>query len=747
MRELKSSSDLRCPLCRAILSTPIHYEKDTLLADDDEPLGIVLDIDPSKGPRPVLSVTFYAVANAQRVARIPRRMVAACESLLEDDDLASTLERCSQLENNNTGSDATFELASYWLHRCLSEHKQCRMSSDENELPFMPTRLLDVSNNAIRLIETKDLIGTDLNDRVYLSLSHCWGLVPIIRTLQENYEAHLTNIDPAKLSKTFREAVHVTRKLRFRYIWIDSLCIIQDSASDWAAEAATMCDVYRNATLKIAAAHAGSGDVGCFKDRDGLLQFPFVAELALPATRDASSTKPRHILLTSYGRIEGVGAPEPPLYGRAWVLQEQLLSPRMLIFDGNLIRWECVCGHGNERTPTGGMSRHIGLQKDIRAGIFSTTDFFDMLDDNPGKVSGARIKLLHWCDAVMDYTHRGMTKASDRLVALDGIAQALRMKTKRKYYAGLWSQDLWMGLLWSISHEDEYTPTTMASFDLERNKHVRHDEDLAPSWSWASVTVPVVYLVPTIIYLDHVCEILSTHVSGTPAKQSGRLEMRGHIRTGYVDAIYPYAIQEAAAVAPNRTCKRPTATKNSNTMSYRGRSFHPADYFIFSETNPSSTFSRLSSNWRFVRGTFRPDEIIAPNTQLSFIAIAQQHNAHKPDKFVNSHDSIDPLQVWSLALLPTGRAEGEYRRVGYAMWEDCTWYGYMCGHGTRLGRTMEKAGDWRGLFSMGDLETLGWSRPVDGQGVHEHMYESGALPKMDRYHKDVAVEEKVIVIV
>ena len=76
-----------------------------------------------------------------------------------------------------------------------------------------------------------------------------------------------------------------------------------------------------------------------------------------------------------------------------------------------------------------------------------------------------------------------MTVSSDRLVALDGIAQAVVSHTTRDYHAGLWSQALFMGLLWSISHVNEHTSITANAFDLERNEHVRHKEDVAPSWS------------------------------------------------------------------------------------------------------------------------------------------------------------------------------------------------------------------------------------------------------------------------
>ncbi|KAF1964876.1 HET-domain-containing protein, partial [Bimuria novae-zelandiae CBS 107.79] len=373
------------------------------------------------------------------------------------------------------------------MKRCLDGHEACRGGSDTAVGSWVPTRLIDVADDAVRLVELKDVVQ-DGEDRRYVALSHCWGKILIIRTLLENYEQHKRNIDSGKLSKTFREAIHVTRKLGLRYIWIDSLCIIQDSKSDWEAEAATMCDVYRNAVVTIAAASAPGGDVGCFQDRDGIVQLPFLVDISSTASEpNVDTEKPRQLVFTSYGRTQQADGPiaEPPLYGRSWVLQEQLLSPRMLIFDDLQLRWECNASHGSERTPLGGISRHIGHHKAIRTGIFASDEFFS-IPSMADKAQAAKYQLQYWMHTVMDYTHRGMTKPSDRLVAIDGIAQALSRHTTQTYYAGLWSQDFWLGLLWSIPHTAEYTPTTTDAFDFDANPHVRHADAIAPSWSWTS---------------------------------------------------------------------------------------------------------------------------------------------------------------------------------------------------------------------------------------------------------------------
>jgi hypothetical protein len=344
----------------------------------------------------------------------------------------------------------------------------------------------------------------------------------------------------------------------------------------------------------------------------------------------------------------------------------------------------------------------------------------------------------------MDYTHRGMTQPSDRLVALAGIAQALSQKTKHTYIAGIWKDLLWRGLLWSISHyPDEYTTTTMYAFDVKENPHVRHKEPLAPSWSWASVTVPVVYPDPTLVFVHRISDVLSASTSGTPAKQTGKVELRGHVRTGYVNSIYQYSLQEALDTYPHMTfnAHRPD-TDNEKYFQYRDRGISPMDFFIFSDTKPTS--SGLNK-MKLVRGTWRPDQVLDPKTEITFIALAQDNIGTLPGKISHLRRETDPLVVYTIGLVPTG-VEGEYTRVGYAVWEDCAWYGYMCGHNseTRPGRTLVKPKGWRGLISSRDIE---YYTGPGLKGSHEHTFSPGRLPDIRKYHKGTGVQERVVTVV
>jgi hypothetical protein len=260
-------------------------------------------------------------------------------------------------------------MASYWLNECLNNHGECINASSGG---FIPSRVVDVGpSDGSRSPRLRDTRTEQLQDssKTYAALSHCWGMERIITTTKATLEDRKTQIAMGSLSKTFQDAVRTCRELDIRYLWIDSLCIIQDDKDDWASESQQMCDIYRLAHLTISAAHADGGNVGCFVERDGLVYLPF----ALQFPRKWGTTS-KTALFTPFPRNQPsipVDKTEPPLYGRAWVLQEQILSTRMLCYEVDQMRWECLSVHGSERSPLGGAARRPGYFNDIQKGITS----------------------------------------------------------------------------------------------------------------------------------------------------------------------------------------------------------------------------------------------------------------------------------------------------------------------------------------------------------------------------------------
>jgi hypothetical protein len=169
----------------------------------------------------------------------------------------------------STSSESTFGTIATWLQECLSEHQGCAQ-----RLSDQPSKSLD----RVRFLEIKEdvlLLKTNV-DRVYSSgyacLSHCWGNgTDVVRTLEDNIQKHSTvGIRIDVLPKTFRDAVQICSRLKITYIWIDSLCIIQDNDEDWRIQAAFMADIYEHSRITIAASAAKGPTEGCFREADKL---------------------------------------------------------------------------------------------------------------------------------------------------------------------------------------------------------------------------------------------------------------------------------------------------------------------------------------------------------------------------------------------------------------------------------------------------------------------------------------------
>ncbi|KAL2149788.1 hypothetical protein VTH82DRAFT_8440 [Thermothelomyces myriococcoides] len=158
-----------------------------------------------------------------------------------------------------TWSDESTAWAIRQLEHCRRTHESC------NSFPPapLPSRVLDVSVNdgtGVRLYVTQGETAP------YAALSHCWGRRPFLRTMSGSLEDHRNEISWAQLPRTFREAVEFVRKLGIRYLWIDSLCIVQDDLEDWRREASRMASVYQNAAFVVSAAKAAGAYGGLYAD-------------------------------------------------------------------------------------------------------------------------------------------------------------------------------------------------------------------------------------------------------------------------------------------------------------------------------------------------------------------------------------------------------------------------------------------------------------------------------------------------
>jgi hypothetical protein len=323
-----------------------------------------------------------------------------------------------------------------------TKHDSC---PDQQEAP-LPTRVLDLGppGEANTWPADLNLYETKGEKAFYVSLSHCWGGFQLLRTNRATHESHQrkNGILLSQLPRTFQDAVNVTHRLGFRYLWIDSLCIIQDDEDDWTKEAARMCSVYQNAALVLGAS-AAPGPL--FQWRHEICQEAGgrVERVYVRPYRD-------HHAYEAYptANMQGIA----PLFRRAWAFQERVLARRMLHFFDNEVIWEC-----QKETDC-----QCGQVSDLRRGHFEA--------DN----------INIWWKWVQIYSNLAITYPSDRLPAVSGLAtyiHRLHPDSLGGYLGGLWRNRLVEDLLWWVT-----------DYDIQPRPYVWR----APTWSWVSVDTSVV---------------------------------------------------------------------------------------------------------------------------------------------------------------------------------------------------------------------------------------------------------------
>jgi len=266
----------------------------------------------------------------------------------------------------------------------------------------------------------------------YVSLSHCWGKVKLNRLLKSNIEVFQNGIPEHDLPKTFREAILITRKLGYQFIWIDSLCIIQDSVEDWRHEAETMGDVYRNAVLNIAATGSSDSSEGCFSARDPNIIKPCYVT---SSWQEASGTYQIHD-----SALWRLGVTRAPLNTRAWVIQEISLAKRVLHFSKSQLFWECDQKTACETFPRGIPVTQVEVTPRINSFFFNhfsngrlkcfSEDWSGLLQPDP------QLRAYDlWSNVVGAYTKCHLSHPTDKLIALSGLAKEMRELTKDEYLA------------------------------------------------------------------------------------------------------------------------------------------------------------------------------------------------------------------------------------------------------------------------------------------------------------------------
>jgi hypothetical protein len=369
-------------------------------------------------------------------------------------------------------SAESINTAKIWLETCLGEHHNCRSNSSQYT---PPTRILDIDDGV-------DVDRIFLRDKApepgyqYVALSHCWGKGNQLCTTSATIETHRRGLMIDILPKTFKDAVRVVRALGLRYLWIDSLCIVQDDLEDWRREAGRMADIYRNAHFVLAASRSASDQEGFLDTR----QAPVVVNLpSNPPGCEFSLNLQSSPVPDNARPFDG-----EPLNQRAWCLQERYLARRILYHCNEQMFWECAemgAAEDGDFVPyTGDQISRIKRSAAISKTVFTEVPSYDEGSDDS---SGDQASYFDWYKMVEDYTARDITKDSDRLPALHGLETVLARGTGDESICGIWRDGLLEGLAWCQANPDR--PLT------------RPNTSNATSWSWTSVKGPVQFPIYT----------------------------------------------------------------------------------------------------------------------------------------------------------------------------------------------------------------------------------------------------------
>lgn len=389
-----------------------------------------------------------------------------------------------------------------------------------------PTRLIFVgsedSNDPPRIIDGQEC----LFNGGYLILSYCWGMTPKDAPWQlttMTRQQFSTEIPLSILPQTLHDAIMCTRKLGERYIWIDSMCILQDSSEDWQREASRMASIYGSATVTLVA--ASSSVYGGMTDRRNPLRNS-AAGLDL---QDGSSKSTVYLLPNGQPR----NAPQPPpTDSRGWCYQEDLLSSRLVKMTQNSVLWQCV-GAGSDSTTRAHNLEQLGKHPPYR--------WYTL-----------------WYRLIERYSNKSLTNPKDKLLAFYGIACD---KAGQAYLAGFLKTDPWASLLWCRDENQ-----------IQRRPGRRYEEYVAPTWSWASIDAPVLFYEANARHwrkpqLDpspmdpelHHAEVQPISSFDTGAVKSGSIEISAYVVMTRTASVQPFLFntKQGAHTYGRRNCVDP----------------------------------------------------------------------------------------------------------------------------------------------------------------------------------------------
>jgi hypothetical protein len=372
--------------------------------------------------------------------------------------------RPASLVPHSTSLEHNLPKIQLWLRECEQQHTSCNIMDLS-----IPPRLLDLdtaSSGTVRIVQGVDVFNitrnrpSSLNLR-YACLSHCWGQTRSKHlTRHHNLDQNLAAILISELPCTFQDAINICQALSIRYLWIDSLCIVQDNKNDWEIHVELMAQIYRNAYITLGAGASSDDDGGFFNEaKDSNLQ-PHCFTLN-------TEGKEYNIYIRRslpHPNEDSPSDPEMPLMTRGWVFQEWLLSKRYLCFGRHEVLWECredvACSCSTTATA---FNHHLSAKPCFPRSESTKFDFTSVSELSKNDLWSL------WRQLVTHYSERRLTFPTDKLPALAGLASTFELAGAGAYLHGQWVEGIDHILLWhSLSEVAEWRPR------------------IAPSWSWIS---------------------------------------------------------------------------------------------------------------------------------------------------------------------------------------------------------------------------------------------------------------------
>ena len=325
-------------------------------------------------------------------------------------------------------------IARAWLQECLDQHELC----GDGKIPKLPHRVIHVSDELLRLEEPEN------KHAHYATLSYSIGGAHLFTTTSDNLRQRMDEFSVTDLPKTAQDAVWWTKQLGLEYLWLDSLCILQDNIGDWEIEVSSIAEIYSGATVTVAATRAETAAEGCRPCMNKLNMLP-------------CQPIPGVVVLPDYRRATWIFQ-RGFLDSRAWCFQEVELYKRVLRVGGEELAWQCRKCKRLESNP----SEQKGHDIEALVPFFGSRalDATFEREERPFKL---------WYSLAKSFGRRNLTFPADRLPAFSGMAQRFQNILRATYLAGIWKEDIYRGLVWDMSFPG-------------RDVAYR-----APTWSWVSV--------------------------------------------------------------------------------------------------------------------------------------------------------------------------------------------------------------------------------------------------------------------